>query len=366
MIAAAAVVAVALVAGAAVFVLGGDDNDTTSKSTAVSTPAVPKTVSPTALLVQTAPDGSATSITLLSRNAGDRGGHLLFIPPGAMTEVPSFGLDAVGKASALGGPALLRATVENLLGIAVDQVVVVDDAALSGLVRPAGALTVNVPERVEEVDAAGRVNVLWDAGRSVVGPDQVPRLLTAKGQGNDLARLARQQAFWQSWLGAMRSSPAALPPAGQDAGLRRFLQAVAVRAGMNLLPVEAVDAGGSQELYRVRQEDLDGVVRDTVPGAVPLTSTGRIRVQVLNGTGQVGQAQQVTVRLVQPPTRARVLYTGNADSFGHAETEVVFYARSQRQKADRIRQALGVGRLVLSRRPLGIVDVTVVVGRDFK
>ena len=41
--------------------------------------------------------------------------------------------------------------------------------------------------------------------------------------------------------------------------------------GMNLLPVEAVDAGGSQELYRVRQEDLDTVVRDTVPGAVPLS-----------------------------------------------------------------------------------------------
>jgi len=43
----------------------------------------------------------------------------------------------------------------------------------------------------------------------------------------------------------------------------------------------------------------------------------------------------------------------------------VFYDRSQQQAAERMRQALGTGRIVLSRQPIGVVDVTVVVGKDF-
>jgi hypothetical protein len=45
---------------------------------------------------------------------------------------------------------------------------------------------------------------------------------------------------------------------------------------------------------------------------------------------------------------------------------VVFYDRKDQAMAERVRDALGVGRVVLSRVPLGIVDVTVVVGRDFE
>jgi hypothetical protein len=72
------------------------------------------------------------------------------------------------------------------------------------------------------------------------------------------------------------------------------------------------------------------------------------------------------VRLVQPPLRARVLYTGNAASFDHATTEVVYHDADRRDDAERVRRALGLGKLVRSRRPLDIVDVVVIVGADFK
>src|SRR5206468_826085 len=112
-----------------------DHGRSTATAPARTTPAAVHTS--TALLVHTAPDGSATSITLLAVGPKGRAGHLVFLPPGAMTEIPSFGLDALGKASAFGGPTLLRATVENLLGITVDSQVVVDDAGLTALVEPA-------------------------------------------------------------------------------------------------------------------------------------------------------------------------------------------------------------------------------------
>src|SRR5436309_1164605 len=53
-----------------------------------------------------------------------------------------------------------------------------------------------VPTRVEQTDAAGNVNVLWNAGPGTLAPADVPRFLTARGEGNDLVRLARHQTFW--------------------------------------------------------------------------------------------------------------------------------------------------------------------------
>ena len=60
-----------------------------------------------------------------------------------------------------------------------------------------------------------------------------------------------------------------------------------------------------------------------------------------------------------------VRLTGNAARFDHAETQVVFYDRKQQAVAERVRDALGMGKLVLSRNPLDVVDVTIIVGKDF-
>jgi hypothetical protein len=280
-----------------------------------------------------------------------------------MTEVPSFGLEGVGTALSLGGPALLQATVENLLGVAVDDLVIVDDRRLADLVGSAGDLTIDLPQRVETVAADGDVEVLWEPGPTLLGPEDVGRLLAAKGESNDLSRLARHQVFWEAWLKALRSNRRAVP----QGSLRPYLTVLSERApAVDLLPVEALDAGGSTELYRAQEDEIEALVEAALPDAVPLGTSGRPRVQVLNGTGAVGVAQSVTVRLVQPPVRARVEYTGNADSFDHDETQVVFYERAQQATAEAVRDALGVGRVVLSRRPLGIVDITVVVGSDFE
>src|SRR2546423_509179 len=83
-------------------------------------------------------------------------------PPATMTEIPSFGLDGAGKALSLGGPSLLQTTVENLLGVPLPTALVASDAQITSYVQSAGALDVDVPTRVEQVDGAGDVNVLWD------------------------------------------------------------------------------------------------------------------------------------------------------------------------------------------------------------
>ena len=88
----------------------------------------------------------------------------------------------------------------------------------------------------------------------------------------------------------------------------------------------------------------------------------RPRVQVLNGSGGVDLADAVRAKL---GAGFDVRLTGNAANFNYDRTEIVFYHRDQEPTADRVRHLLGVGTLVLSRRPLDVVDVTVIVGKDF-
>src|SRR2546423_1890605 len=96
-------------------------------------------------------------------------------PPATMTEIPSFGLDGVGKALGLAGPSLLQVTLESLLGVPLPPAVLGGDAQITGFVQAAGPLDVSVPTRVEQTDAGGNVNVLWDAGPSTLAPTDVPR-----------------------------------------------------------------------------------------------------------------------------------------------------------------------------------------------
>jgi hypothetical protein len=312
-----------------------------------------------AVLVQLDPTGAAASVTLLVANPTSGGGHVVLVPPATMTEVPSFGLDGVGKALGLGGPSLFQVTLENLLGVPLPPAVIVSDAQLTGFVQPAGPLNVDVPNRVEQTDAGGNVNLLWDQGPSTLAPTDVPRYLSVKGQGNDLSRLARHQTFWTAWLAKVAHDPSAVNALPPDLS-RVVRQLASGGVSYQTLPVEAVDAGtGGDEVYRLRQPDLDQLMGQLLPGMSP----SRTRVQILNGTGAIEAAPRVARKLV--PAGARVVLSGNADSFAYAQTQIVFYDRSQQQAADRIRQALGTGRLVLSRQPLDVVDVTIVVGKDF-
>jgi hypothetical protein len=317
-----------------------------------------------AVLAQRDANGAITAVSVFAPATGG-GGHLIMVPPGTMTELPSYGLDAVGRSFQLGGGPLLRAALENLLGVNLERIDVIDDAALTALITPAGTLTVRVPEQVEQVEPSGLVTVLFPAGDNQLAPADAPRFLALRGQQNDLARLVRHHAFWTAWLARLRGDPALLP---QLAGLEHTRPAIAMLAKGTVqyatLPVEALDGGGGDQVYKVRQAELDALLELALPGAVTLGDEGRTRVQLLNGTGVVGQSQQVAQRLL--PAGFRIVVTANAKSFSYRETQVVFYRREQQEAATRVQEALGVGKLVRSRQPLDVVDVTVVVGADFK
>lgn len=320
---------------------------------------------PKVLLAHRHPDGTARSITIFSD--GDASQSIVLIPAGTMAEVPSLGLEPLGRALQIGGPTRLRSTVENLLGIQISDVVVADDVDLAALTEPLGELKVQVPERVEQVTEDGTVDVLYEPGLLRIAPDEVPAFLSAKGRATDLSVLARHQGFWEAVLTEI--SEEELTPGGPGP-LSKVLVSLAAGEAVRsrLLPVEPLGQealpgvdGTSTELYQIDNADLARFIDSTFPGGE--APADRPRAQVLNGTGGVEVSARAAEKLV--PAGIQVALTGNAPRFDYRQTQIVFYDAAQESIAAQARDALGVGRLVLSRRPLGVVDLTIIIGSDF-
>lgn len=350
----AGVLVVLFVVGRLVSDVASDNGDDTG---AVAPPAAP--APPAVLVAQRDGAGQAVSLFVVAPDAGGKGGTLVLLPPGAMVEVASLDLQPLGQVLGLGGPSRLQATVQNLLGTTVGEVHVLDDAAIAALVTPAAPITVDIPERVEEVDPRGTVHVLFGPGPVEVAAADVPRLLAVRGRGSDLSRLARHEAFWDAWMAKLKDGKGVpgQPPA--LAALLRDLAAGPVRT--RSLPVDPLGTGADGQLYQVDRAELAELRVALSPKGH--AANARPVVQILNGTGAVQLAQQVADKL---GTAVEVKLTGNAARFDFTETQVVFYDRAKQAEAQQVRDALGVGKLVFNRNPLDVVDVTIIVGKDFK
>lgn len=337
--------------------------EATGTSVVADEPGAP--APPRALLVQEGAEGAVVSVTVLVVGPTGAGGNLVFAPVGSMVEIPSFGLNPLREAFALGGLPLLQQSAENLLGIVFDQVALVTAADLEALVEPAGTLAVELTSAVEVVTDAGRVQTVFPAGTVDIAPAVAASLLEVRGSGSDLDRLVRHQAFWQAWLAAIEGDPAAVPPAEGAGGIGAVVAALAAgEVGYDLLPVEvlATGTGPDDDLYAVQGDELEALVAEVAPGS-SAGAADRIRVQVLNGTGVPGLAQEVQPSLA--PAGAVVSLTGNADRFDYEVTQVVFYRDEDLDDARAVQRALGVGEVVRSLVSLDVVDVTVVIGADF-
>ena len=109
---------------------------------------------------------------------------------------------------------------------------------------------------------------------------------------------------------------------------------------------------------------LIGGRRDRVAGhayAIPSTR-GRIVVEVLNGTPRPGAARAGT-RLLRRQGMD-VVFFGNADT--REDSTVVIARRGATNSAEAVAEALGVGRVAAAVDTLRRVDVTVILGEDFR
>jgi LytR cell envelope-related transcriptional attenuator len=95
--------------------------------------------------------------------------------------------------------------------------------------------------------------------------------------------------------------------------------------------------------------------------AVP-SPKGRVTVEVLNGTRRQGAARTATRMLRRQGLD--VVFLGNADSI--ADSTRVIVRRGDPGRARYVAQALGAGKVVVETDTLRRVDVSVILGDDFR
>ena len=319
----------------------------------------------------------ASWMTLLSLNSETREGSVVYIPAHTATEVPGRGLLAIGE-SLGSGPSLLEVSTETLLGVPVDDRLQLTPEGAAAVFQGVGDVSVDVPSEVRVTAGERQARLLIPQGLQQLAPAQLVSLLFRPGIEVDDAELgSRHLALWDGVMTQYADDSVALgnavaqaePPVGAPAATERigaFLSDLAElptssRTLANL-PVNEVSVGGD-ELYQTDPDELSAFVGETV-GETDLAAD-LSRVQVLNGNGVPGIGIDVAEKLVG--NGYQITLSGNAERLDYYRTHIVSYDPSPEgiAAARRARELLGAGTVQVSSQGQGIVDLTIVVGRDF-
>jgi hypothetical protein len=281
-------------------------------------------------------------IALVGGRAGERPPAFFTVPFDLTMTVPGQGEATAAEVAGLEGPTM-RVAVSNAFGVWAGDFAVLDLDGLASAVDRSGGIEVLVPGSY--ATDAGDLG----PGMEELGGDQIAALLRVRDRSGE----ARWAAVVQGLLrDPVDLSDQELLASSDPDGVRRVLQA-STGAGLSLFPTTSVAGSVLVPL----QPDLDREVARSFGSGLP------VPVIVENGVGAPGLGEDVAAILL--PEGFRVVVSQNAEPFGYERTKVVANGQAALADARRIREALGVGRVGVSRVPSGIGDITIIVGEDF-
>jgi LytR_cpsA_psr family/LytR cell envelope-related transcriptional attenuator len=307
-------------------------------------------------------DGRLAGAAVLALEPGDGGGSVSLVPAAVVVTDATDAEQTLDAVYADQGAEAASQALANVVTVAVNESVVIDEAAWTRFAEPVGPVTVHVDEAVGE----------WPAGDVVLQPEDVGRFLAARAAGEpDLARVERQQAFWTAWLPLVRDAGEGGLPGEVDTGIGRFLRIIAAGDGVaEVIPVGREDTADGVR-YRVDAGRLGQFVSLTIPYPTSPSPGVRIRTRLLNGTDDPDLTERAARILVA--SGAEIAIVGNAGTLDEPETRIVHPRGSREDLARWLQGSLGVGRL----EPLGSgqpgaagddidddIDVTVILGQD--
>ena len=313
---------------------------------------------PTGSLASVSDLGQLSSVAMMSLTS-DGAGSVIFIPES--TRVPNLpDYQTLTDAFAAGGAPGLKAGLDSVLGIDAGSVTVVNRSNWEDLVSPVGAITVANPDNV---NANGEV---FPRGPLELAPDRVGAYLLAGNYAeSDTNRLLRQEAFWGAWLTkvAANGSPDAVP-GESETGPGRFLRALASdQVTYSVLPVKVQSRPDMYAgVFVPITDEVNALVARSVPFPTAAPPGSRPRLRVLDGTGKLDHGLAAALSLAA--NGAQIETIGNASTFGVTATQFIITDELQRQRAEQLRAALGVGEIVMSGDTGDSVDIMVIVGTD--
>lgn len=210
--------------------------------------------------------GRADAIMLAHVDFRNQKMSILSIPRDTLVRVPGYrGKRRINSANALGGPALVQDTVEELLGVHPDYYLLVNFKGFEKAIDSLGGLEVTVDKKLDYDDNWGGLHIHLKPGRQVLNGEQAMGFVRYRqsndGEGeSDFVRIGRQQELLRA-ARAKLSSPGImfrvprvldkicddtqgnLKPA-QTVCLARFIKSLPSDSGIKMETLPAMDGGG--------------------------------------------------------------------------------------------------------------------------
>lgn len=316
------------------------------------------------------------------------------IPRDTRTRIPGHSTQKINVAHVLGGPELTRQVAEQVLGITIDYYVKTDIDGLKEIVDAVGGVGIEVERDMHYTDRRGGVKIRLKKGHRHLDGDQALQYVRFRhdrygdvgyeivdGKRVAAGRVVRQQKFLRALARQMlqRQNLAKLPSllaevydngyVETNMSLKDIKELVEIARDvlpedmeMETLPGEPQVIGGGSYWIPDTKETARVVSRLLqFGGQAQLTS---LNVEVLNGSGIEGRAQQVAGKLQE--MGYHVVSVGNADSFDYDRSRIV-YRNGVTAGVTQLAKTLSCTDLMEASNGVGKgVDVTVIVGKDYR
>ncbi|MGI9623104.1 MAG: hypothetical protein ACR2PK_09740 [Acidimicrobiales bacterium] len=320
--------------------------------------------SPSHMVLSLDPAGDLTMVSILSLGSNDIGGTVLHLSPETvLPNNPNF--DRIVDVYREHGPDRTRRVVARLLNINVDEMTVLDAAAWTQLVEPAGAIPVDITEDLVRVDN-GETTTIYAAGNVTVEPFATSEFLGWVNPGEHPgSRMERHLAFWDAWMASIiASDDPGIVPGEVDSGIGRFLRGLA--RGVLVMPepvTEQVTLTSGVPAVEVSIDELRDLVTAMIPFPLPPAEGARPRTKLLDGVGGLDLPGEYSPPLVREG--AQVVVLGNAfPEFGVERTVVIYHDPSWEEEAFAFSKALGGASVEFEPVRDVVFDITVIIGED--
>ena len=238
-----------------------------------------------------------------------------------------------------------------------------------------GGVEIDVEKNMHYTDRRGGLYIDLQKGRQLLDGEKAMQYVRFRHDAlGDITRIQRQQKFLKA-LAEKAVSPMNLPK------LPRIIEAVLRNVDTDLSPRDAIYLArfvGKLDLNQVKMATLPGVPEnisgisywiadsDAIPEAVQdlffPPATCLPKVEVLNGSGMIGAAQQVAENLRE--CGYEVVTVGNADSFDYTSSQIISH-NSDVQGIDQIANIVNSSIVKQEKDASAQADVTVIVGKDY-
>ena len=139
--------------------------------------------------------GRSDTLFVVMLDKSKKNAALLSIPRDTRVKIKGHGWDKINAAFAYGGQKLTRETVQDFLGIKLNNYVVVDFQGFKGLVDAVGGVDINVEKRMYYYDPYDGFEIDLRPGTQHMDGKTAMQYVRYRDEEGDIGRIRRQQKF---------------------------------------------------------------------------------------------------------------------------------------------------------------------------